>query len=51
MAPQSSELYSNNIWHLLDDMGRAEDFKVNLEDEIIKAMTVVHQGKMTWTPP
>ena len=50
MAPQSSELYANNLYHLLDNMGGASNFKVKLEDEIIGSMCVVHNGKMTWSP-
>ena len=50
MAPQSSELYSNNLWHLMDEMGGAEKFHVNPEDEIISGMLVVNQGEMTWKP-
>jgi len=50
MAPQSSELYSNNLWHLMDEFGGAENLKVNLEDEIQDHMVVVHEGKVTWRP-
>lgn len=48
MAPQSSELYANNLYNLLVDMGGASNFTINQEDEIIGAMTVVHQGKYCW---
>lgn len=50
MAPQSSELYANNIFHLLENMGGAEKFKVDLGDEVIQAMCVVDSGKVTWAP-
>ena len=50
MAPQSSELYSNNLYHLLDNMGGAHSFEINLEDEIISSMCVVNNGKMIWSP-
>jgi NAD(P) transhydrogenase len=50
MAPQSSELYANNLFHLLSDMGGAGEFKVNQSDEIIQSMCVVHEGKVTWSP-
>ena len=50
MAPQSSDLYANNLFHLLENMGGAEKFKVSLQDEIIAAMCVVHQGKKVWSP-
>ncbi|OMJ66621.1 hypothetical protein SteCoe_36473 [Stentor coeruleus] len=54
MAPQSSELYANNLFNLLTDMGGAEHFKVDQNDDVVGAMMVVSQGKMTWyvkTPP
>ena len=50
MAPQSSELYANNLYHLLDNMGGASGFQVKLEDEIISSMCVVSEGKMVWSP-
>lgn len=49
MAPQSSELYSNNLYHLIDYLGGAENFKVSLSDEIIKTMTVIHSGSLTYS--
>ncbi|CAG9328299.1 unnamed protein product [Blepharisma stoltei] len=51
MAPQSSELYANNLYNLLDEMGGAEKFNINMKDEIIAPMSVVHEGKMVWSPP
>ncbi|MCU0536937.1 MAG: Re/Si-specific NAD(P)(+) transhydrogenase subunit alpha [Hydrococcus sp. Prado102] len=51
MASQSSQLYGTNIWHLLKDMGGAEDYKVNFEDEVVRGALVLHEGKITWPPP
>lgn len=48
MAPQSSELYANNLYNLLTDMGGANNFKINKDDEIIGAMAVVHNGEKVW---
>lgn len=50
MAPQSSELYANNLFHLLDNLGGAEKFNIDLQDEIVAAMCVVNDGKLTWSP-
>ena len=50
MAPQTSELYANNLYHLLDNLGGAANFKIRLEDEIVSSMCVVHNGKLTWSP-
>lgn len=47
----SSQLYGTNLYHVLDDMGGAADFKVDMEDDVIRSMTVVNQGEITWPPP
>lgn len=51
MAAQSSQLYGTNLWHLLKDMGGGEDYKVDLEDEVVRGALVLHEGKVTWPPP
>lgn len=51
MANQASQLYGTNLWHLLKDMGGAEDYKVDLEDEVVRGALVLHEGKVTWPPP
>ncbi|KNC71670.1 hypothetical protein SARC_15792, partial [Sphaeroforma arctica JP610] len=40
MASVSSQLYATNISHLLDDMGKGQDFSVDMDDEVIGAMTI-----------
>ena len=51
MAPQSSELYTNNLWHLLDEFGGAENIsEIDLDDEIVQNMVVSHKGVVTWVP-
>ncbi|CAG9314130.1 unnamed protein product [Blepharisma stoltei] len=51
MAPQSSELYTNNLYNLLDDLLNTHKFKVNLDDEIIGPMVVIHEGEYSYQPP
>ena len=51
MANQSSQLYGTNLWHLLKDMGGSEDYKVDLEDEVVRGALVLHEGAVTWPPP
>jgi NAD(P) transhydrogenase subunit alpha len=36
---------------LLKDMGGAEDYKVNYDDEVVRGALVLHEGKVTWPPP
>ena len=51
MAAQSSQLYGTNLWHLLKDMGGAEDYKIDYEDQVVRGALIVHEGKITWPPP
>lgn len=51
MAAQASQLYGNNLYHLLSDLGGAKAYDLNLEDEVIRATTVIHQGQVIWPAP
>ena len=53
MATQSSQLYANNIWHLIDDLTPEKDGRivVDMEDDLIRGATVVKSGEVTWPPP
>ena len=53
LAAQSSQLYSNNLRHLLTDMTPDRDGKIVVEmgDEVIRGATICKDGKTTWPPP
>jgi len=51
MAAQSSQLYGSNLCHLLDDMGRAEGYKVDHEDVVVRGALVLDKGEMMWPAP
>jgi NAD(P) transhydrogenase subunit alpha len=51
LAAQASQLYGTNIAHLLDDLGGAKEFRIDLDDEVVRGATVVHRGKTIWPPP
>ncbi len=58
MAPQASQLYGMNLYHLLDDMGGgkhdgscAAKFQIDEGDEVVRGALVVHDGQITWPPP
>ncbi len=51
MATQASQLYGSNLCHLLTEMGGSENYKIDLEDEVIRGALVLHEGKITWPPP
>ncbi|MCH2110776.1 MAG: Re/Si-specific NAD(P)(+) transhydrogenase subunit alpha [Polyangiaceae bacterium] len=51
MAPTASQLYGMNLVHFLDDLGGAENFQLDLEDEVTRGALVTHQGEITYPPP
>ncbi len=50
LPTQASQLYGNNLCHLLDDMGKAENFQINMDDDVVKRAMVTYQGKVNWPP-
>ncbi len=50
LPTQASQLYGNNLCHLLDDMGKAEKFKIDMEDAVVSRAMVTHNGKINWPP-
>ena len=53
MAAQSSQLYGNNLRHLLSDMCPQKDgeLAVDMRDEVIRGATVVKDHEVTWPAP
>ncbi len=51
LAQQASTLYATNIVNLLEEMGGASGFTVDDENDIVRPMTVVKAGVLTWPPP
>ncbi|MES2643402.1 MAG: Re/Si-specific NAD(P)(+) transhydrogenase subunit alpha [Myxococcota bacterium] len=51
MAVQASQLFGTNLCHLLADMGGAAAFRVDMDDEVVRALTVTHEGAVTWPAP
>ncbi|MCF8295816.1 MAG: Re/Si-specific NAD(P)(+) transhydrogenase subunit alpha [Bacteroidales bacterium] len=47
---QASQLYGNNLCHLLDDMGKAEGFKIDMNDDVVKRAMVTYNGAINWPP-
>ena len=50
LPTQASFLYGNNLCHLLDDMGKAENFKIDMSDDVVKRAMVTYDGKINWPP-
>ncbi len=53
MATQASNLYSNNIRHMLADLTPGKDGVINhnMEDDVIRGATVAKAGEITFPPP
>ena len=53
MGAQASELYGNNIRHMMFDLTPGKDGQVvqNMEDDVIRGSTVAFDGDVTWPPP
>lgn len=51
MSSHASRFFGSNLCHLLDDLGKAEGFHLDLEDEVVRKATVVLDGEIIWPPP
>ena len=51
MANVASDLYGTNLFHLLDELGGAEGWNVDRENEVLRAALVTDAGETTWPPP
>lgn len=53
MAKVSSDLYATNLVHLMTELTPEKDGKpvVNMDDEVIRGLTVVKGEEVTWPPP
>jgi len=50
LPSQASQLYGNNLCHLLDDMGKAEGWKIDMDDDVVSRAMVTYNGKVNWPP-
>ena len=53
LPSQASQLYATNIQHLFNDMTPKKDGQLmfDMDDEVIRSMTIIKEGKITWPPP
>ena len=53
LATQSSTLYATNLRHLLTELTPQKNgaISVNMDDEVIRSTTVIHEGAVTWPAP
>lgn len=53
LAKQSSQLYSNNLLRLLEELCPQKDGSIvlNMDDEVLRGATVIKAGEIIWPPP
>ncbi|HET9929958.1 MAG TPA: Re/Si-specific NAD(P)(+) transhydrogenase subunit alpha, partial [Polyangiaceae bacterium] len=51
LAPLASQLYGSNLVHLLSDMGGAEKWRIDLDDQVVRGAIVLKEGELMWPPP
>jgi len=51
MAIQTSWLYGTTLVNMIEEMGGAENFTIDLENEIVRNALITHDGVVTWPPP
>ncbi|MFT5422268.1 MAG: NAD(P) transhydrogenase subunit alpha [Phycisphaerales bacterium] len=51
MAIQTSWLYASTLVNMVEEMGGAEGFRIDLENEIVRGSLVCHAGQTMWPPP
>lgn len=53
MPSVSSDLYATNLFHLLSELTPEKDgeVRINMEDTVIRGITVTHNGEVSWPPP
>lgn len=51
MASVASEFFAMNLYHFLDELGGAESWAIDLENEITRGAIVLNEGALLWPPP
>jgi NAD(P) transhydrogenase subunit alpha len=53
LAKQSSTLYANNLFRLVEELCKAKDgaIHVDMDDDAVRGLTVIKDGSITWPPP
>ncbi len=51
MAHVASDLFGTNITHLTKELGKAEGFVIDHENEVTRGALVLDKGELMWPPP
>ena len=51
MPKVASEFFATNLYHLLDELGGAENWDIDLKNEVVRGSIVCHNKEVLWPPP
>ena len=51
MASVASDLYGMNLWHFLEEMGGAANYKIDHENDAVRPALVLEAGEKKWPAP
>jgi NAD(P) transhydrogenase subunit alpha len=51
MAHVASDLYANNLWHFLEEMGGSAGHKIDHANDAIRPALILEGGEKRWPPP
>ncbi len=51
MPRHSSQMFSANVAHLMEEMGGGENFGIDEENEVVRGALVLRDGASKWPPP
>jgi NAD(P) transhydrogenase subunit alpha len=51
MAHVASDLYGTNLWHLLEEMGGAKGYRIDLDNDAVRPALVLEHGDKRWPAP
>ena len=51
MATLSSRLYSNSVLKFIEEIGDAESFTIDHDNEVVRGALVLEDGQKRWPPP
>jgi NAD(P) transhydrogenase subunit alpha len=51
LPTHASQFFGTNVYHLLDEMGGAENFRIDHDDEAVRGALVTEKGALMWPPP
>ena len=51
LPKHASQFFGTNLFHLLDEMGGSDNFRIDHDDEAVRGALVVENGALMWPPP